>query len=360
MFQQVQLKKVQHQDSNGGGSEGGNKTSKVPLLPPSGRPGAVKAETTVSKQVVESRPHPLVAKAPGKENTRAHPNATPDSSLPSTSQDKTRGGLGGEIKKTVRNFTSAISKGKHGAKTPNHPTTNSNVSKKNPLDGRKRANSADKATPKPEVGGVSSAGGSPRRPRVPVQLLKDVVPSKPPSSKNTPPSSLPQRVKPSSYENVDLTEASPAGLQPLSPVDDTAYENLSFTNKHDSEVYENFGIGFAGIDGNLTGPLPPLPPTRHPIQQARRTSYENVTLGKKAKEMTTVEEDDDTLFGKEGPPGMQQQETIYENFGSDKANRLMTIEELAAHVEKLGKKGLSTEYYRIRNEPITAAHTTCK
>ena len=140
---------------------------------------------------------------------------------------------------------------------------------------------------------------------------------------------------------------------------------MEFCNR-DSDVYENIGIGFAGTGTTVTGPLPPLPLSRssHPPNR----SYENVELNKKQpkkknkkpkkEEAESVEEDDEVLFGPEGPPGMQ--DIIYENFGPDKGNCLMSVEEMRRHVDKLGKKGISTEYYRVRNEPIKGAHKACR
>ena len=157
---------------------------------------------------------------------------------------------------------------------------------------------------------------------------------------------------------------------------DQEYENLTFDGADNNDDYENISIGFAGtgVSGeNPSGPLPPLPLQRQPIapqSAAGRQSYENVELkkspvrirqqerGRDKDEVMVVEDDDETLFGKEGPPGMQ--ENIYENFGPDRGNRVMCVEELLGHVEKLGKKGLSTEYYRIRNEPIKGSHKVCR
>ena len=67
--------------------------------------------------------------------------------------------------------------------------------------------------------------------------------------------------------------------------------------------------------------------------------------------------DDDTLFGKEGPPG---QNVIYENFGPDKGNRLMTIEELERHIESKGAGGLAEEYLKIKNEPLKGPYSSCR
>ena len=227
---------------------------------------------------------------------------------------------------------------------------------------RKRADSANQPSSKGQK--VSSPVRAPRIPPLHPQPYsggdkKGSADSAPP--KTITPPLTPKKTK-SGYENVQPAHVKPHPQSPPKPLiqDDVDYENLSFSNR-DSDVYENIGIGFAGTGGdNVTGPLPPLPLNKNPARQL----YENVKVGKSAgkerrkEEKVEVMEDDDTLFGKEGPPGMM--EMIYENFGPDKGNRAMTIEELADHVEKLGKKGLSTEYYRVRNEPITGLHKACR
>ena len=69
-----------------------------------------------------------------------------------------------------------------------------------------------------------------------------------------------------------------------------------------------------------------------------------------------VSDDDDVLFGKEGPPGMKKDEVIYENFGPDAGNRHMSIDELEKHILKQEKKGLSAEYLKIKNEPLCGSY----
>ena len=265
---------------------------------------------------------------------------------------------------------------------------------------RKRADSADNILPT-KPGSSSPKKLRPQPPKLVTSNSKIHQTDLPAVSKVPPTQShaAQTKAKPTQYENVAAPSSKPPPIKPppyqsLSQGDSPDYDNLTFSNR-DSDVYENISIGFAGSGegGALTGPLPPLPLTRNPVSsQPASLSYENVELGGKSKGVSggkggkgakggkspaggkaspgrrraaeekegVVEEDDDTLFGKEGPPGMQKQETIYENFGPDKGNKLMSIEELAAHVEKLGKGGLSTEYYRIRNEPITGAYKTCR
>ena len=172
------------------------------------------------------------------------------------------------------------------------------------------------------------------------------------------------------YENVDFLPnkeiTSPSHVNSpshIKPLQDLEYENYEFQSNRDSDVYENIGIGFAGDGRDISGDLPPLPLSRDRPEAPGKLSYENVELKKppskgRALADSEVEEDDEVLFGKEGPPGME--ESIYENFGPDKGNRLMTAEELASHVEKLGKKGIYTEYFKVRNEPITGPHKACR
>ena len=150
------------------------------------------------------------------------------------------------------------------------------------------------------------------------------------------------------------------------------YENVEFCNRDSTDAYENVDIGISGAAAGKADHLAPVPPSREVgvAVQGERQSYENVVIKKRPLKTTTkknlkeggksasFEDDDDMLFGKEGPPG--NQETIYENFGPDKGHRLMTMEELEDHVEKLGQKGLFTEYFKIKNEPIFKAHKTCK
>ena len=46
-------------------------------------------------------------------------------------------------------------------------------------------------------------------------------------------------------------------------------------------------------------------------------------------------------------------EVIYENFGPDEGNRWMSARELQQYVNSKEKKGLSAEYYKIKNEPLS-------
>lgn len=373
--------------------------SKVPLLPPNGRaaltssgkPTSMDGPPSSSRQAVRAAVKPAlmdstlgskpVGKAAGKP-------ALMDSTSGSKPVGKADGLFskfgGGEVKKRVQKIASngeSPSRDKQSGNASDNFTTSCSVKKSKPAEGveRRRADSADRATPS-KGHGQSGPSQSPHIP--PLHPLPYTAGNKKGASESLPTKTkLLMKSVSTEYENVSApktkteSQSKPPPQPPPQPHPESQphpqplsqesldYEILAFTNR-DSDVYENIGIGFAGTGDQVTGPLPPLPLHRQPAQPVRQ-SYENVALGKspvkgrrKEQRKEVVEEEEDTLFGKEGPPGMQ--ETIYENFGPDRGNRLMTIEELAAHVEKLGKKGLSTEYYRVRNEPITGAHKACR
>ena len=171
------------------------------------------------------------------------------------------------------------------------------------------------------------------------------------------------------YENVDIQPMSDQtggrGHQPAPPHQPTAYENVplkpspkaqhghaqqksrphqqqSSTSRQQSlasklvhqsssmDSYEN--IEFSPLPSQSSqrhGPAPSMPAPVLPSEEH-------------------VMDDDDTLFGKEGPPGMKREEVIYENFGPDDGNKYMTVEEMERHIRKKDKKGLSAEYLRIK------------
>lgn len=367
------------------GSDGDLGSKRLPLFPPNGRlnVGKTNSVDSVFSDNTKHAARPIASTSTSKvtEETGRSSNPPTDTSTGANVLAKTQGML-----KKIKNFTSSSSSEPLKVKHPDDLSTSCNVQKNmSEVLHRRRADSADKATPSSFYSktGASSARTSPKRPHMPVHpvpLTGNKKTSSEAASVSKSTTQTQARSKPigGAYENVNpskSTQSPPqskapcpplpySASQPLSSQESYDYDNLSFSNR-DSDVYENIGIGFAGTEGNMTGPLPPLPPTRHLVQPAKLT-YENVEISRKSpakkrvsqETIVAVEDDDEMLFGKEGPPGMQ--ETIYENFGPDKGNRLMTIEELAAHVDKLGKKGLSTEYYRVRNEPITGAHKTCR
>lgn len=86
--------------------------------------------------------------------------------------------------------------------------------------------------------------------------------------------------------------------------------------------------------------------------------YEVVQFSAKPQERVDESSDDETLFGQDGPPGLQ--EAIYENFGPDVGNRLMSVDELDKHVSSKGKDGLSVEYLKIKNEPLCGPYSSCR
>jgi len=219
------------------------------------------------------------------------------------------------------------------------------------------------------ITGAASAGVSPKRHKV----LGDAARATPPQQQHKP--SSPDE---SAYENVVSNQFSssasssvpaPSSDPPPPPaVPIPAILMRSEDMWRDSDVYENISIGFAGTGKNMSGPMPPLPPPKDlNDKKSGSQAYENIFLAtpdSKAKKKTfekslSVEDDDDRLFGDEGPPGMQE-EIIYENYGPDKGNRQMNLKDLDAYVEKMGKNGLATEYCRIRNEPISGPHRTCR
>ena len=362
-FQQM-LKKAQSQSSEAG---------KVPLMPPNGRSNLkVGKSNSVEPLTVRGYPPSPSPRAANSKPLNISITKPPNnSSKPPNSRGKA----------AESSVSSVFSKFLKKGGTPNdHPKTtrgqsSDNLTKScNPqsslpdvLDRRRADSAGEPRSSLLSKSGAFSASSHPKKPVVTpyAESKKQGIPR---SGSDGSGSKAAQKRTGVGYENVSpkLSHNAPQ-IKPPAPQhslskDEQDYENLSFTNR-DSDVYENFGIGFAGAGGNISGPLPPLPPTKQSAATPAKSTYENIEISKssarnKASKEKVVEEDDDTLFGKEGPPGMQ--ETIYENFGPDKANRQMSIEELAAHVEKLGKKGLATEYLRVRNEPVTGAHKTCK
>lgn len=350
------LKKLQLLDGDAWGK------TKVPLLPPNGKAGPVKPD------------------GPKQAGKVAQKNAA-DGSKGHGVLSKTQT-FGGEVKKKIQKITTWNASDKLTTSKSQPKTSN----------GKKRADQAKPPKgqevsspvgtpphipplqPLPYSGGGSSVGDE-KGSSVGVDKKGVSVPysrgdsesASPQVTTTSPHAQKKAKSANTGYENIQPSQIKPHPQpqslpKPLSQ-EDLAYENMPFSNR-DSDVYENIGIGFAGTGDHMTGPLPPLPLIKHPSQPVRQ-SYANVNIGKtpardrrREEGKKEVMEDDETLFGKDGPPGMQ--EMIYENFGPDKGDRLMTVEELAAHVEKLGKKGLSTEYYKVRNEPISGLHKACR
>ena len=59
-------------------------------------------------------------------------------------------------------------------------------------------------------------------------------------------------------------------------------------------------------------------------------------------------EDEGELLNQE----TQFDEIVYENFGPDDGNKWMSSHELEQYITKKRKTGLSSEYYKIKNEPL--------
>ena len=175
------------------------------------------------------------------------------------------------------------------------------------------------------------------------------------------------------YENVTMPEPTGGrGHQQAPPPKPTAYENVSIkpspklrggpahqrAHPHQSQStsrpVQRYSIGdqYENVDFS---PLPLQSSQRHgPAPSAP------APVPRPSPSEEHVMDDDDTLFGKEGPPGMKREEVIYENFGPDDGNRLMTVEEMERHINKKDRKGLSAEYLRIKNEPLSGNYKACR
>lgn len=94
-----------------------------------------------------------------------------------------------------------------------------------------------------------------------------------------------------------------------------------------------------------------------------RHQYENITILTESgpipylHDISDSEDDSEDFSGDESPA---PKEVIYENFGLDKGNHDMSAEEMEKHLQQEGKKGISAEYLRIKNEPLAHPHTACK
>ena len=95
------------------------------------------------------------------------------------------------------------------------------------------------------------------------------------------------------------------------------------------------------------------PPTRH--------QYENIQIITAAGPIPylhdTSSSDSEDFSGDEAPA---PQEVIYENYGFDKGNQTMGVEELEHHLSHQESSGISAEYLRIKNEPLAHPYTACK
>ena len=142
------------------------------------------------------------------------------------------------------------------------------------------------------------------------------------------------------------------------------------------QLYQNVSIPssnshVSGPSNHRAPPVPTIAPPEPPVYQevgqklnlvpTQGGAYEEVSF--KPRPVCKISDDgyisdDDTLFGKDGPPGVQA--VIYANFGPDEGNQLMTLEELERHIDSKGRNGLAEEYLRIKNEPLNGRYTVCR
>ncbi len=149
--------------------------------------------------------------------------------------------------------------------------------------------------------------------------------------------------------------------------------------QHIPRAYKNVNIS-SSSNSVVSGPSnhrTPVPTTAAPpppeyadvglkstlFQSQTGGEYEEVRFMAKPPSKASTEDggyisDDDTLFGKEGPPGLQA--VIYANFGPDEGNKLMSLEELERHVSSKGVDGLAEEYLKIKNEPLNGSYATSR
>ncbi len=145
--------------------------------------------------------------------------------------------------------------------------------------------------------------------------------------------------------------------------------------QHNPREYQNVILLSNSSDPVPTNHRHPVPTTAAPTPPvysevgpkstplpAQGAEYEEVRFTSKPISKASSEDgyisDDDTLFGKEGPPGLQA--VIYANFGPDEGNKLMNVEELEKHISSKGINGLAEEYIKIKNEPLSGRYTVCR
>ena len=336
---------------------------KVPMLPPSVMKSSSPAKTTSSN---------------------SGPRRAVQSSPKATTPDKNPGGLG--ILARIKNFEhkqDSVDLSQPKTKPPLVKT----ASEEWPVEGKHTDFSTSWMVGATERRRSGSAGNSPklqakesptrsRKARVPIKLRspdtqekKDHVVKEKVRQPMLPRSFQPQlskeKEKSSAYENMEV----PVSMVTATTI--TTNASPSLASFYNDDIYENVMVD--------RGPPPPVPTSNsraHSSYPTESTAYENVTIQtpppkppaahhtthssslREDYENVTVLEDDEMLFGKEGPPGMQ--EVIYENFGPDEGCRLMSVHELEEHIKSKGKKGLSAEYYRIRNEPLTGLYEACR
>lgn len=169
----------------------------------------------------------------------------------------------------------------------------------------------------------------------------------------------------SEYENVEIGGAVYPKV-PQSPKKSSNHDSSAAHTPGDSRKPGASELFNKGEYENVKLPPKPAhfastPPSKppHSATPSSNGEYEVVNfLGKSQEEKVDPESDEDTLFGQDGPPGLQS--AIYENFGPDEGNKLMSVDDLDKHVRSKGKDGLSAEYLKIKNEPLCGPYTSCK
>ena len=157
--------------------------------------------------------------------------------------------------------------------------------------------------------------------------------------------------------------------------DDCEYENVEVNPPPDGRgnqqatpipsSYENIVMKSSSKPHHKPRPIP----QHQPVKASLSDCYENVEFSPSPLQRHApglphppsdehVSDDDDVLFGSEGPPGMT--EVIYENFGPDAGNKYMNVDELEKHIKKKDRNGLSAEYLKIKNESLCGEYKACR
>ena len=203
---------------------------------------------------------------------------------------------------------------------------------------------------------VSQDKARPKRPLAPVKLLKDR------EIEGGGADSCPR-----THRAADVRKKGEE-ITPSPATEEAIYENVSHGKtvekapkvpKH--RVPQTSAAGPSNPPPAENPPPSPQQSDQKPLPAPPRHDYENILIREPVGRIQyLVESDDDSPLSADeeglGPP----EEVIYENFGPDQGNRLMNPEELEKHISSKGKKGLSAEYLKIRNEPLMGFYKTCK
>ena len=335
---------------------------KVPILPPSAlkavklqatSSGPPKSTASVVTTTAVSRPVPVVASS---EVRRAPLGA------------KKVGGASVGIAAIMHNFEIPLQKvnggGSHQKPSREDKLTASETSPK-----LKKRPSQEKFAASVMVGGnarptaVAQEKTKPKRAMAPVKLLRDR------ETEDDGAGSYPKTHK--------ATEVKQKGeetkyVAPPPASEEAIYENVAVGNASQTEERAPMVPKHRGPQTKATAPSNPPPAAGNPpapVQQSDqnplpaplRHDYENIQLRTPVGDILySVESDEESPLSADedglGPP----EEAIYENFGPDEGNRLMNPEELERHISSKGKKGLSAEYLKIRNEPLMGFYRACK